>query len=136
MSVLKRLGRYLAAIVKLGRTEWIAKQALRTTDQLQSSVASHQREISSALDKVQRALDGDVQRALDALERSVDDIRRTQQVDEQLVVAGDAAVSRAIGDLGRDHVGQPAVHRASYPLPKQQDAPRRTKIELPSAEDD
>ena len=38
LNPLKRVGRYIAAVFKLGRTEWMAKQALRSTERFRPSV--------------------------------------------------------------------------------------------------
>lgn len=50
MRPLKKLGRYLSALFKLGRIEWTAKQALRNTAILQVSLERVQRDLREKVD--------------------------------------------------------------------------------------
>lgn len=54
LTLRKRLGRYIAAFFKLGRTEWMAKQALRSADQARRSAEQERAEITDVLHNVQQ----------------------------------------------------------------------------------
>lgn len=107
MKPLKKLERYFTAIFKLGRTEWMAKQALRQTQAQEARIAEvlgqvedrshHQRDqiaeqlaqASAAQNADQKAAEAAYKSGLAVLSRSISDL--TQRLDRLMLGPSDPA---------------------------------------------
>ena len=114
LNPLKRAGHYIAAFFKLGRTEWMAKQALRSTEQFRPSLEMALISSGQALglsEKAEKAsgyalesLEED-RRSILSERQHVENILRNHEtrfdVLKEDVEIYDSVAARAITDLGR-----------------------------------
>lgn len=98
MKPLKKIERYITAIFKLGRTEWMAKQGLRKTQEIESQTSSHKNTLSDHardLDSIWQSIDG--QKKAHSLLEQAQDQSFGQQMEHYK--SGLAVLSRTISDL-------------------------------------
>ncbi|MGO9893564.1 MAG: class I SAM-dependent methyltransferase [Bryobacteraceae bacterium] len=121
LSLRKRLERYIAAFFKLGRIEWMAKQALRSADQAlrsadqtrqsvdqarqsmdqaRQSADRERAEIADGLHNVQQDV-GRIWPSISQMENAQESQRQRFEILAEIVKANDAIAARAISDLGR-----------------------------------
>ena len=99
MSPLKTIERYVTAIFKLGRTEWMAKQAFRRTEQA-GDISARLDRIHDDLAGLSRDL-GQVWNSISQLETAHDDHDRRFDIEYEKTKGAHAVLGRSISDLTR-----------------------------------
>jgi len=92
LKPLKRLERYLSAIFKLGRTEWMAKSSLRTGEQNERRI----QELEGQLESL-----GALHEAVGRLEGRIEEQNNQLAVQKELGQALHAEAARSFSDLSR-----------------------------------
>lgn len=118
MKPLKRLERYLSAIFKLGRTEWMAKQSFKRLDQVETQASTLSHDLGGTrhdLGQVAEDIRG-IWSSISQLEQAHGEHDRRFEAEYEKVKAGDAALARTLSDLthrmdmlllNRDRLGLP-----------------------------